>query len=299
MREQEYGSAERSRGEHPPRPATQDPLALDDGGLAQGRSMRYLGIGTQFRIMERSGTVDKALRVLEALHAARGPLGLAELSRALKSPKPTTHRLLASLLHGGVVEQGADGRYALGLGLVRLGLGALALVPVVRAAELELERAARELGETFFLVKARAGRLVVLSKVEGTGMLRVAPDVGTEVPVAVTASGRLYLALAPHLLAGSPSARGVSAAALKRARTLGYDVNEGAWIPGLTVVAAPILAHGELVSCVTCAGPAARLGGARLRDAIRITCGVAARVSESMSGSRSEANQRESRAKLK
>ena len=38
------------------------------------------------------------------------------------------------------------------------------------------------------------------SKVEGTGMLRVAPDVGAEVPVDVTASGRLYLGFAPELL---------------------------------------------------------------------------------------------------
>ena len=139
--------------------------------------------------MERSGTVDKALRVLEVLHRARGALALAELARELAIPKPTAHRLLASLLVAALVEQQADGRYALGVGLVRLGLGALALDPVVRASELELERAARELGETFFLVKARAGRLVVLSKVEGTGMLRVAPDVGSEVPVEVTASG--------------------------------------------------------------------------------------------------------------
>jgi DNA-binding IclR family transcriptional regulator len=169
--------------------------------------------------MERSGTVDKALRVLEVLHQAKAPLALVDLARALAMPKPTTHRLLASLLGAAFVEQHSDGRYALGIGLVRLGLGALALDPVVRACQLELERAARELGETFFLVKARAGRLVVLSKVEGTGMLRVAPDVGGEVPVDVTASGRLYMAFAPQLLEGNPGAPRVSAAAVKRART--------------------------------------------------------------------------------
>ncbi len=234
--------------------------------------------------MERSGTVDKALRVLEVLHQARGPLSLAELSRALAIPKPTTHRLLASLLNAGLVEQQADARYALGMGLVRLGLGALALEPVVRACESELERAAHELGETFFLVKARAGRLLVLSKVEGTGMLRVAPDVGSEVPVEVTASGRLYMAFAPHLLAGNPGAARVSASAVKRARSRGYDVNEAEWLPGLSVVAAPILSNAELLACVTCAGPAVRLKGARLKAAILATVGVAERVSRSLQG---------------
>jgi DNA-binding IclR family transcriptional regulator len=234
--------------------------------------------------MERSGTVDKARRVLEVLHRARSPLALAELSRELSIPKPTTHRLLASLLHAALVEQQTDGRYALGVGLVRLGLGALSLDPVVRACELELERAAHELGETFFLVKARGGRLVVLSKVEGTGMLRVAPDVGSEVPVEVTASGRLYMALAPQLLAGNPGAARVSAAAVKRALSRGYDVNEAEWLPGLTVVAAPILLDGELLGCVTCAGPTVRLNAARLKTAITATRGVAEQVSRSLGG---------------
>jgi DNA-binding IclR family transcriptional regulator len=236
--------------------------------------------------MERSGTVDKALRVLEVLHRAQAPLALAELSRALSIPKPTTHRLLASLQSAALVEQQDDGRYALGIGLVRLGLGALALEPVVRASQLELERAAHELGETFFLVKARGGRLVVLSKVEGTGMLRVAPDVGAEVPLEVTASGRLYMAYAPELLAGNPGLSRVSAASVKRARTRGYDVNESEWLPGLTVVAAPILRGDELLGCVTCAGPAVRLNAARLKIAISATCGVAERVSRSLRGNR-------------
>ncbi len=234
--------------------------------------------------MERSGTVDKALRVLSVLQQAKAPLLLGELARALAIPKPTTHRLLASLLHAALVEQHADGRYALGMGLVRLGLGALALDPVVRACESELERAAHELGETFFLVKARGGRLLVLSKVEGTGMLRVAPDVGSEVPVEVTASGRLYMAFAPQLLTGNPGASRVSVAAVKRAQKRGYDVNEGEWLPGLSVVAAPILSNAELLGCVTCAGPAVRLTGARLKTAIAATCAVAARVSRSLQG---------------
>ncbi len=232
--------------------------------------------------MERSGTVDKALRVLEVLHQARAPLALAELARALSIPKPTTHRLLVSLLGAALVEQHADGRYALGMGLVRLGLGALALDPIVRACELELERAARALGETFFLVKARAGRLVVLSKVEGTGMLRVAPDVGAEVPVDVTASGRLYLGFAPQLLAGNATAARASAALVKRAVERGYDVNDSEWLPGLTVVAAPIFLHEALQGCVTCAGPAVRLHGVGLRKAISATRALAERVSRSL-----------------
>ena len=53
-------------------------------------------------------------------------------------------------------------------------------------------------------------------------------------PVEPTASGRLYMAFAPQLLAGNPGATRVSAAAVKRAHARGYDVNEAEWLPGLT-----------------------------------------------------------------
>ena len=87
---------------------------------------------------------------------------------------------------------------------------------------------------------------------------------------------------APELLAGNPTARGVSAAAVKRAVDRGYDVNDAEWLPGLTVVAAPIVLHQELQGCVTCAGPAVRLQGAGLKKAIAATRAVAERVSRSL-----------------
>ena len=239
--------------------------------------------------MERSGTVDKALRVLEALHRAGGPVALAELASKLRLPKPTLHRLLASLSAHDLVEQDAEGRYGLGVGLVRLGLGALSVDPVVRVARPELERAVRGFGETFFLVSARAGKLVVLDKVEGTGLLRAAPSVGSEVPVEETASGRLYLGIAPDALRDSAQRlaklpRGVVEAAVAR----GYELNRGEWISGMSVIAAPVLAAGRMHGTIACAAAAAQLNDARLREAIRRTRAVAERVSRALDGHKSD-----------
>ncbi len=218
--------------------------------------------------MERSGTVDKAVRALELLHAAPSALLLAEVARGLALPKPTVHRLLATLVSHQLVEQDAHGRYGLGVGLLRLGLGAQQRDPVVRVARPSLEAAARALGETFFLVLARAGSLTVVDKVEGTGVLRVAPDVGADVPVAETASGRLYLAHAPERVAFSGRMTKELAAAVARAKRRGYDLNEGDWIDGLSVVAAPILTHGQLHGCIACAVVAARWERTLARRAI-------------------------------
>ncbi len=239
--------------------------------------------------MERSGTVDKAVRVLEALHSAGGPIALAELATRVDMPKPTLHRLLASLLLHELVEQDAEARYALGVGLVRLGLGALHLDPVVRMARPELERAAYKFGETFFLVGARAGKLVVLEKVEGTGFLRAAPSIGSEVPVAATASGRLYLGFEPTALRESVHALSKDCRhAVQRAVRQGFDLNRGEWITGLVVVAAPILAGGRMHGTVACAAAAAQLDELRLSEAIRRTRSVAERVSRSLDGRREE-----------
>ncbi|WP_437485535.1 helix-turn-helix domain-containing protein [Sorangium sp. So ce1014] len=229
--------------------------------------------------MERSGTVDKAVRALEALREGGGSASLAELAARLRMPKATLHRLLASLAAHALVEQDGEGRYRLGVGLIRLGLGAQGLDPVARVAKPELERAARAFGETFFLVAARAGRLVVLDKAEGTGLLRAAPTVGAEVPVDVTASGRLYLAHAPELV-GAPCA----GPAAQRAARRGYDVNEGEWIDGLTVIAAPVLARGSLHGCIACAAAAQSLRGDRHDAAVRHTRDAAERVARALQG---------------
>jgi IclR family transcriptional regulator, acetate operon repressor len=234
--------------------------------------------------MERSGTVDKAVRVLLALSRAGQPSALAELAGSTSLPKPTLHRLLVSLAAHDLVEQDADGRYGLGVGLVRLGLGALTVDPFVRVARAELERAVRAFNETFFLVGARAGRLFVLDKVEGTGLLRAAPSVGAEVPVELTASGRLYLGLSPASVAETAGSKRVPRRAIERALARGYDVNEGEWIAGLLVIAAPVVARQRMFGTVACGGAITQLEGERRDEAIRRTRRLAERIARALEG---------------
>ena len=156
--------------------------------------------------MESLSTVEKAVELLYHLHESPAPQGVTAIGRALGVPKSSAHRLLTALSRRGLVEQDGRGRYGPGIGLVALGLGALEREPVVAAARPVLEQEADALGETFFLVGSRAGRLVVLDKAEGSGFLRAAPRVGSSVPVHATAAGKLYLAFAPEALAPSRGA---------------------------------------------------------------------------------------------
>jgi DNA-binding IclR family transcriptional regulator len=232
------------------------------------------------------------------LHEEPVAQGVTAIGRALGLPKSSAHRLLAALGRRGLVERDAGGRYRPGIGLVALGLGVLEREPVVAAARPVLEEEAERLGETVFLVAARAGRLRVLDKAEGTGFLRAAPRVGAEVPVHATAAGKLFLAFAEEAIpapagrleAFTPETRTSRrdvAAEVARARRDGFAVNRDEWIPGLTVVAAPVIAKNRMAAALAVAAPSPRLRALGLEHVARRVVAAGRRAAERLEGTRS------------
>jgi DNA-binding IclR family transcriptional regulator len=262
--------------------------------------------------VESLSTVEKAVDLLYLLHESSGPQGVTAIGRALGVPKSRAHRLLTALSRRGLVEQDGRGRYGPGIGLVALGLGALEREPVVAAARPVLEQEAEALGETFFLVGSRAGRLVVLDKAEGNGFLRAAPRVGSSVPIHATAAGKLYLAFAPDALARSDAPlepftprTAADAATLARevtlARKRGWAANREEWIPGLAVLAAPVwmqavgtqaarmrapamTAGARLAAVVAVAAPAPRMRTLGESEVAKRTLAAAARIAARLEG---------------
>lgn len=203
-----------------------------------------------------STTVDKALDLLFHLHGSPEPQGVTAIARAFGVPKSGVHRLLNSLLRKGLVEQAEDGRYGVGFGLVALGLGALRRDPLAAAAKPVLTERAAKMGETHFVIAARGGELVVLEKAEGAGFLRAAPTVGSAIPQDVTAAGKLFAAFAPDELSSSSRPE---ACAVEEARRQRWAANFDAWIPGLSVVAAPVIVRGQLEGVLALAAPSSRI----------------------------------------
>jgi len=244
--------------------------------------------------MAAAATVDKALDLLFRLHEEPSPMGVTALGLALGLPKSSAHRLLASLSRRGLVEQDGRGRYRPGIGLVALGLGALEREPLVAAARPVLEEEALALGETVFLVVARAGRLVVLDKAEGTGFLRASPRVGSEVPVHATAVGKLFLALEPEAVNPPPrklerfTDHTLHGLALDRAvalaRERGFAESREEWIPGLCVVAAPVAARGVVRAALAVAASAPRMTAMDPARVARRAVAAAERVSARLEG---------------
>lgn len=233
--------------------------------------------------MEAATTVEKAVELLFHLHGEDAPRGVTAIGRALGMPKSSAHRLLRSLALRGLVEQDELGRYRPGIGLVALGIGVLDREPLVVAARPVLEVMADGLGETFFLVAARAGQLRVLDKCEGSGFLRAAPRVGEKVPVHATAVGRLHLAFAPDLVQppetpwkvftpDTPRNLAGLNREVARTRRRGFALSRDEWVPGLSVAAAPVRSRGRMGGALAVAAASGRfetLGADALAAAVR------------------------------
>jgi DNA-binding IclR family transcriptional regulator len=245
--------------------------------------------------LDATSSIEKALDVLFHV-AGAGSAGVSEIARALALPKSTAHRLLAALGRRGLIERDAGGRYKPGLRILALGLGVLEREPIVAAARPVLEAAAEEIGETLFLAAARGGRIVVLDKAEGTGFLRAAPRVGSEVPVHATAVGKLQLAFDPDSVSlpvgawprftpRTPTSRRALEREVARARKRGWAENREEWMPGLVVLAAPVVAAGRMQATLALAALSVRLPAAKTERVARKLVAAAAKIGARLEGS--------------
>ncbi|MEE3326172.1 MAG: IclR family transcriptional regulator [Myxococcota bacterium] len=259
-------------------------------------------------VMQSLASIDKAIEILFYLRGVPAGCGVTSIGRALDMPKSSVHRLLSALLRRGLVEQTEAGRYRSGVGLRALGLGGLDQAPLVVGGHPVLEEVASGLGETLFLVGARAGVLHVLDKVEGQGFLRASPQIGSEVPVHATAVGKIFLAFSGKALKdeGVQEREAFTEATLvepekmraelERIRQSGVAWNQEEWIPGLFVVAAPVWLTGRMLGAVAIALPSSRrsdLGVALLEKEVRK---AADRIGGRLSGQEVGAMEGESRA---
>jgi DNA-binding IclR family transcriptional regulator len=237
-------------------------------------------------------SVDRAARILRALAAGSGRLGVSELSDRLGLAKGTVHGLLRTLHDHGLVEQDADSdKYQLGPQLLQLSNRYLDLNEL-RARSLAWSE----------LLATRAGEAVRIGVPHGNGVLVVhhvfRPDtslqileVGAVLPMHATALGKVVLA---HLAeperndvldAGLPKLTGRTIStlpALEReldaVRKRGYAVEREESVLGEVGIAAPIFGrNGTVVGGIGVAGPSERLNGRARETKVATVVGEAAR----------------------
>jgi DNA-binding IclR family transcriptional regulator len=192
--------------------------------------------------------VDRALMLLAAFRAGDRALSLAELAERAQLVKSTALRLLASLLHFGLVQRLEDGRYSLGPEVARLQSIYTAafsmegvVMPVLRALVDRTKESA-----AFHVLQG--GRRVVLHRVDSPQPIRYQVSVGEIMPLDRGAGGRVLTAYS-----------GGKGAIYERIRKDGVAALVGDRYPDLAGISAPVFkAGGDLAGAVTLTMPASR-----------------------------------------
>lgn len=213
-------------------------------------------------------SLDHALRLLAAVAAHPGPIGLSELARGAGLSAAAAHRYLSSFAAAGLVRQPErSGRYDLGPRALDLGLAALSRLDVVNRAADELPALTESTGATAMLSVWGPGGPVVVRWERAATFVATTLGLGTTFPLLASATGRTFLAhlprrvTAPLLASEAPDADPAEVEALAGAvRAAGYASVEGRLIPGLYAASAPILNWQGVIECaVTLIGTQGRI----------------------------------------
>jgi IclR family acetate operon transcriptional repressor len=218
-------------------------------------------------------SVDKAIAILEQFSTAAPQLGVSELARRLHLTKSTVHRLLRSLVKGGMVEQDPrNRRYMLGRKAVQLGYTAIYSDPLLHVALPYLHYLAHDVGEAAYLAE-RSGYeaapvLQVLSPI-----MQEQLNWSTTIPLHSTSAGKVLLAYAEEAEQDTVLSRRLPRRTertvtdpaelrtqLQRVREEGFASSYGEDDSGYNGIGVPVWnPQGQVVAALAIAGPSYRL----------------------------------------
>jgi len=225
--------------------------------------------------------VLRAIALLKAFTLEQPERDVASLAEETGLSRGTVHRLLAALESEGLVfRNDPKGRYRLGPTAAALGVRALRSSRLRETAHPELEKLARQTGETATLEVLSEGKMLILDEVLGARLIGASPSLGSAWALHATSTGKAILAAGPtervaellprsldRFTAKTITGRARFDQALAEARALGYataceELEEGYSAVG-AVIRTPML---EPYAALSLGGPATRLNPAVLKE---------------------------------
>ena len=143
---------------------------------------------------ERRRGIDRVIMLLEALLRHRAPMRVGDIAKMIGAPRSTTYEIVNSLLDAEMLENvGTEGYVYFGRAMHLFGWAYSHHNAHYRRILETLDRMAAETGETVQLCGLRGNKYVVLDCRDSPGPFRISSDVGVEVSIPWTASGRLLV----------------------------------------------------------------------------------------------------------
>ncbi|MBW3096267.1 IclR family transcriptional regulator [Pseudohoeflea coraliihabitans] len=231
--------------------------------------------------------LDRAISILNHLgDAGADGARMSELADACSLNASTAHRIISSLENHGLIERIAGTRRVrLGLALFALGAKAADGTGFRRACHPSLLRIAAETGDMVFLMARSGFNTVCVDRQEGAYVIEtLTGQVGGQIPLGVGSAGQAILAFLPEAEAEAIIAANATAykafnqlsaddvlARIKEIRELGYALDHGQLIEGISALAMPIrLNDASIAGALTINMTSARLKPKRLEGLLEL-----------------------------
>lgn len=232
--------------------------------------------------------VTALARGLEMLSVFRGTdrvLGNQELARRSGLPKSTVSRLTYTLTRLGYLEparhQGQAG-YRLGSRVLALGSTLLQRLDVRSLARPLMEQLAHESRTMVSLGTPDRTAMIYIEACRGEATLTLRLNVGSRIPMAMTAMGRAYLALCSDAERAAlmrrfqerdpqrwPELREGILRAMHEQRELGCCTSFGEWQRRINAIAVAFRVPGQPPLALSCGGPEASVSPEELLQSVR------------------------------
>ncbi|MCX5905928.1 MAG: IclR family transcriptional regulator [Deltaproteobacteria bacterium] len=240
-------------------------------------------------------SLERGLRIIEAIAVINGSTTLAEIARKTALPRSTTHHPLPALVEFGDPVRDGDARtYTLPPKLFRLTGRTWTKEQLAEIAMPFLDELSLRTGEGTSLAVLRDGIVTIIAKREPEGPVRVVQEVGARRPLHCTAVGKALAAWLPKReLDGiirrtdferkTPNTITSPAAfhrELAHIRATGFAIDNEEHIQGIRCISAPVYDHsGEVRASLCLVGPKNHLPQRRLAEIRQTLAGVAGDLS--------------------
>ena len=147
------------------------------------------------KIQNPDGTVGKALAILDIVSSFDSPVRFNRILQESPFPKPSTYRLLQTLVSQGMINFNPDSsHYSLGYRLIRLAHLAWQNASLAPIAAPFLDALSHKTGETIHLAKLDSGQVLYLDKRNARSPIPMFSDAGKIGPAYCTGVGKAMLA---------------------------------------------------------------------------------------------------------
>lgn len=242
-------------------------------------------------------SVVRAIHILESFNYNE-KMGVTEISKRLGLPKSTTHVIVNTLVHEGILEKDINtNHYQLGLKLFELGNRARSNLEIRKIATPYLKELNEFFDETVHLTILDNYEVLYIECFESTKRLRTYSVIGVRAPLHCTAVGKAIMAFLPEkeiekvieekglqrFTENTITEKEHLMKELDKVRKLGYAVDNMEHEEGVRCVGAPLRNHlGNVFASISVSGPSQRLESKKIPDIAKRVMSVANEISRKM-----------------